>query len=93
MYDISKYLRLCTQGSILLSLYDRIAYLTWYDHAMFDDDLGFFPRLFLLTDEIKLPPLQERIIILDIFRLAIRILPDHMNIPMKQQIATQFSQR
>ena len=40
---------------------------------------GFFLRLLLvdLTDEMKLTPLQERIIMLAIFRLAIRVLPDH----------------
>ena len=55
------------------------------------DNLGFFPLLFLVTDEIKLSPLQERIIILAIFRLAIKALHDHMNIHMKPQIASQFS--
>ena len=36
--------------------------------------------LFLVTDEMKLPPLQEKIIILAIIRLAIRVLPDIMSI-------------
>ena len=50
-----------------------------------------FPRLFLVTDEMKVPPLQEGIITLKIFRLAIKVLPDLVNIPMEQQIASQFS--
>ena len=41
--------------------------------------LAFYPRLFLVTDEMKLPPLQEKIIILAIFQLAIKVLPDLMN--------------
>ena len=57
----------------------RMAYLARDDHAIFDDNLGFFPMSFSVTDEMKLPPLQEGIIILAIFRLAIKVLPDLMN--------------
>ena len=58
----------------------RMAYLTQGDHAIFDDNLGFFPRLFLVSDEMKLLLLQEGIIILAMFRLANKVLPDLMNI-------------
>ena len=61
----------------------RIAYLACDDHTIFDDNLGFFQRLFLVTDEMKLPLLQEGIIILAIFRLTIKVLPDLMNISHK----------
>ena len=72
-------------------LYDRMAYLARDDHAILDNNLGFFPSLFLVT-EMKLSPLQERIIMLAIFRLAIRVLPDHMNINKKWRFASQLSQ-
>ena len=41
---------------------------------------------------MKLPPLLEGVIILAIFRLAIKVLPDLINIPTKRQIASQLSQ-
>ena len=56
-----------TQRLNVLPLYDRMAYLARDDHAIFDDNLGFFPRLFLVTDEMKLPPLQETNHMLAIF--------------------------
>ena len=81
-----------TQRSIVSPLYDRFAYLALDYHAIFDENLFFFPSLFLVTDEMKLHPRQERIIMLTIFRLAIRVLPDHMNIYKKRRFASQLSQ-
>ena len=81
-----------TQRSVVSPLYDRMAYLARDYHAIFDDNLGFFPSLLLVTDERKLPPLLERIIMLAIFRLAIRVLPEHRNICKKRQFASQLSQ-
>ena len=66
-----------------------MANLAQDNHTIFDDSLGFFPRLFLATGKMKLPPLQEGIIILTIFPLAIKVLPNRMNIPTKRQIASE----
>ena len=41
---------------------------------------------------MKFPLLQERIIAKVVFRLAIKVFPYHMNIPVKRQIVNQFSQ-
>ena len=81
-----------TQRSILSPLYDRMAYLAREDYAIFDGNLWVFPSLFLVTDEMKLPPLQERIIMLAIFRLAITVLPDHMNIYKKRRFESPAGQ-
>ena len=35
-----------TEKAMMLSLYDRMAYLTRDDYAMFDDNLGFFQGYF-----------------------------------------------
>ena len=81
MFDISKYLRSYTKIDSVVHYYG-MAHLTRDHHTIFDDNLGFFQRLFSVTDEMKLPPLQKRIIIMAIFRMVTRVLPDHMNIPM-----------
>ena len=69
-----------------------MAYLAKDDHAILDDNLGFFPSLLLVTDKMKLPPLQERFVMLAIFQLAIRVLPKHINIYKKRQFASHLSQ-
>ena len=53
-----------------------------------------FPRVILKINgnrKIKLSSLQESIIMLSLCQLAIRLLPDHMNIHNKWQFASQFS--
>ena len=45
-----------TQRSIVSPLYDRMAYLARDDHPIFDDNLGFCPSLFLVTDKNEIAP-------------------------------------
>ena len=50
--------------------------------SIFVDNIKGFLRIFLITGEMKLAPLEERLIISAIFQLPVSVLHDHMNIHM-----------